>query len=64
MDCPYVVMEVRRGIPRYCARENVELTNCLCEAWDAGMIDRTFQGATNYILCMEREDRRIWIELG
>ena len=64
MDCPYIVMEVRYGIPHHCARENTELTNCLCEAWENKMIDRTYEGAVNYIRCMEREDRKVWIEIG
>ena len=62
MDCPFCVMEVRRGIPHHLARENAELTECLVDAWESGMIDRTYEGACNYILCMERDDRKVWIE--
>lgn len=61
-DCPYVVMEVRKGIPRYLARVNEELTEILCEAWEARYIERTFKAAQKYVDSMEKEGMRRWIE--
>ena len=61
-DCPYVVMEVRKGLPRYLATENVELSECLADAWESRYIERTFKAAEKYVEQMNRNGMRRWIE--
>ncbi len=60
--CPFIVMEVRKGIPSHLAKENEELSYCLSEAWDNHRISHTYEGAAWYIKTMETDDKRIWIE--
>lgn len=61
-NCPYVVMEVRKGLPSHLATVNEELTEILCEAWEERYIERTFEAAEKYVDQMNRNGMRRWIE--
>lgn len=59
-ECPYVIMEVRKGFPRHIANVNWELTDLLCEQWEMGNVT-DYEEANQYIKAMEKPERYIWL---